>query len=88
MPNYGSVNQGRYASSWTQSPGWIGAVARFWQRSYAPEYLGLAMLIAVYIVVSHGSYTLLHMYCHSSCRGLTLPARYLCPAVPPHVLHR
>ena len=30
---------------------WIGSVARFWQRSYMPDYLGLAVLVVAYIVV-------------------------------------
>ncbi|KAF1957600.1 PAP2-domain-containing protein [Byssothecium circinans] len=34
-----------------QSPGFLGAAARFWQRSYASDYVGLAMLITGWIVI-------------------------------------
>ncbi|KAF2999234.1 hypothetical protein E8E13_002081 [Curvularia kusanoi] len=30
-------------------PGFVGAAARFWQRSYASDYVGLALLISGYI---------------------------------------
>lgn len=30
---------------------WIGSVARFWQRSYMPDYIGLSFLVVAYIVV-------------------------------------
>ena len=30
---------------------WVGSVARFWQRSYMPDYLGLTALVVLYIVV-------------------------------------
>lgn len=30
---------------------WMGSVARFWQRSYMPDYLGLTFLVVAYIVV-------------------------------------
>ncbi|KAH9872887.1 hypothetical protein J1614_005281 [Plenodomus biglobosus] len=33
------------------STGFIGAVARFWQRSYASDYVGLAVLITGYILI-------------------------------------
>lgn len=30
---------------------WIGSVARFWQRSYMPDYMGLTVLVVAYILV-------------------------------------
>jgi diacylglycerol diphosphate phosphatase/phosphatidate phosphatase len=30
---------------------WIGSIARFWQRTYAPDYVGLTFLLASYIFV-------------------------------------
>lgn len=30
----------------------LGAITRFWQRSYAPDYLGLVLLLAAYQYVS------------------------------------
>lgn len=30
---------------------WIGSIARFWQRSYMPDYVGLTVLVVAYIVV-------------------------------------
>lgn len=44
-------NQYRQQTSWMQRPGMVGAVARFWNRSYAPDYLGLALLITAYALV-------------------------------------
>ncbi|OAG09243.1 PAP2-domain-containing protein [Paraphaeosphaeria sporulosa] len=39
----------------TQSPGILGAAARFWERSYASDYVGLAILIAGWLVLQlHG----------------------------------
>ncbi|KAJ4988694.1 pap2 domain protein [Stagonosporopsis vannaccii] len=32
-------------------PGFLGAAARFWQRSYASDYVGLALLISGYIFI-------------------------------------
>ncbi|KAI4691071.1 uncharacterized protein J4E84_003361 [Alternaria hordeiaustralica] len=32
------------------SPGFLGAAARFWQRSYASDYVGIAILVCGYIV--------------------------------------
>lgn len=34
-----------------QQPGVIGAVARFWQRSYAPDYIGFLLLETAYALV-------------------------------------
>ncbi|KAF2128644.1 PAP2-domain-containing protein [Dothidotthia symphoricarpi CBS 119687] len=39
----------RSANDLLQSPGFLGAAARFWQRSYASDYVGLAILITGYI---------------------------------------
>ncbi|OBT86486.1 hypothetical protein VE02_04939 [Pseudogymnoascus sp. 03VT05] len=46
-----SKGKGRATSGLTSKPGVIGAVARFWQKTYAPDYVGLAVLIAAYIVL-------------------------------------
>lgn len=44
-------------------PGWKGAVLRFWQRSYAADYLGYVLLQAAYFGVSNvRSYCLLWTY--------------------------
>jgi len=31
--------------------GWIGSVARFWEKTYAPDYVGLALLLSAYILL-------------------------------------
>lgn len=36
----------------TEAYGLIGAVARFWQRSYAADYVGFALLEVAYMGVS------------------------------------
>ncbi|PVH95000.1 PAP2-domain-containing protein [Periconia macrospinosa] len=41
----------RRSNELLQSQGFIGAVARFWQRSYASDYVGLAMLVAGWTVI-------------------------------------
>jgi diacylglycerol diphosphate phosphatase / phosphatidate phosphatase len=51
MPRHASTKHGRQKSSWIQQPGVIGAIGRFWERSYAPDYLGFALLLTVYILV-------------------------------------
>ncbi|KAJ4339549.1 hypothetical protein N0V87_003247 [Didymella glomerata] len=33
------------------TPGFLGAAARFWQRSYASDYVGLALLVSGYIFI-------------------------------------
>ncbi|KAK3940461.1 phosphatidic acid phosphatase type 2/haloperoxidase [Diplogelasinospora grovesii] len=35
----------------SNSPGVLGSVSRFWHKSYAPDYLGFALLFTGYIVV-------------------------------------
>jgi hypothetical protein len=35
----------------TSQPGVLGATARFWQRSYAPDYLGIVLLEVAYELV-------------------------------------
>lgn len=35
----------------TSQPGALGAAARFWQRSYAPDYLGIVLLEVAYELV-------------------------------------
>ena len=35
----------------SQRPGVSGALARFWQRSYAPDWLGFLLLEAAYVLV-------------------------------------
>ncbi|KAF2463706.1 PAP2-domain-containing protein [Lindgomyces ingoldianus] len=49
MPSHASQSQ--RPNSLLQAPGFIGAAARFWQRSYASEYIGLAILLTGYIVL-------------------------------------
>ncbi|KKY18874.1 putative pap2 domain-containing protein [Diplodia seriata] len=49
MPG-GSAQQSRRAAG-LQNAGAGSAVSRFWQRSYASEYLGLAILIALYMLI-------------------------------------
>lgn len=46
-----SKGKGWVTNGLTSKPGVVGAVARFWQKTYAPDYVGLAALIAAYIVV-------------------------------------
>jgi len=31
--------------------GWIGSVARFWEKTYAPDYVGFAVLLTAYLVI-------------------------------------
>ncbi|KAF4631138.1 hypothetical protein G7Y89_g6994 [Cudoniella acicularis] len=31
--------------------GWIGSVARFWEKTYAPDYVGLVLLATAYLVI-------------------------------------
>ncbi|KAH8760299.1 phosphatidic acid phosphatase type 2/haloperoxidase [Hyaloscypha finlandica] len=31
--------------------GWVGSLARFWQKTYAPDYLGYALLMAAYFSI-------------------------------------
>jgi diacylglycerol diphosphate phosphatase/phosphatidate phosphatase len=31
--------------------GWIGSIARFWEKTYAPDYVGLALLLTAYILL-------------------------------------
>jgi diacylglycerol diphosphate phosphatase/phosphatidate phosphatase len=71
MPANAKSSHRRIANDMLNSPGFIGAAARFWQvrtareyscpwpganmrtqRSYASDYVGLAILIAGYILVS------------------------------------
>ncbi|KAF2795790.1 PAP2-domain-containing protein [Melanomma pulvis-pyrius CBS 109.77] len=49
MPSHDS--QSRRRNSLLQSQGFVGAAARFWQRSYASDYVGLVILISGYIVI-------------------------------------
>jgi len=49
MPRQGPSATPRSGS--TQRPGVLGAVARFWQRSYAADYLGFAMLLTAYMTI-------------------------------------
>lgn len=52
-------------------PGWKGSILRFWQRSYAADYLGYVLLQVAYFGVSNvGSYRcLLSTYADQSCRA-------------------
>ncbi|KAH8587128.1 phosphatidic acid phosphatase type 2/haloperoxidase [Bisporella sp. PMI_857] len=31
--------------------GWIGSLARFWEKTYAPDYVGFLLLVAAYILI-------------------------------------
>ncbi|TGO69489.1 hypothetical protein BOTNAR_0010g00250 [Botryotinia narcissicola] len=42
---------GRNNGGLTSKPGWIGAVARFWEKSYAPDYVGFVLLLTAYILI-------------------------------------
>jgi diacylglycerol diphosphate phosphatase/phosphatidate phosphatase len=33
------------------NPGWIGSIVRFWEKTYAPDYLGFALLLTAYILI-------------------------------------
>lgn len=32
--------------------GWIGSLARFWEKTYAPDYVGFALLLTAYFLIS------------------------------------
>ncbi|KAF2259577.1 acid phosphatase/Vanadium-dependent haloperoxidase [Lojkania enalia] len=49
MPSH--ANNSQRLNGLLRSPGFLGAAARFWQRSYASDYVGLAILLAGYIVI-------------------------------------
>lgn len=51
MPRDRSPRGDRKASSFTTRPGCLGAVARFWYRSYAADYISLALVIAGWFLV-------------------------------------
>lgn len=34
-----------------QDEGFIGSISRFWNRSYAPDYVGFALLLVAYSLV-------------------------------------
>ncbi|KAK6602151.1 pap2 domain protein [Botrytis cinerea] len=42
---------GRNTGGLTSKPGWIGAVARFWEKSYAPDYVGFVLLLTAYVLI-------------------------------------
>lgn len=35
----------------TSNPGWIGSIARFWEKTYAPDYVGFSLLLTAYILI-------------------------------------
>lgn len=37
---------------WAQDSGFLGALARFYQRSYGPDYVGIFILLILVILVS------------------------------------
>ncbi|EON69846.1 hypothetical protein W97_09109 [Coniosporium apollinis CBS 100218] len=47
----GPLSHHRRLSGIEQQPGFMGALARFWQRSYASDYVGLAMIAAAYALL-------------------------------------
>ncbi|KAF2654264.1 PAP2-domain-containing protein [Lophiostoma macrostomum CBS 122681] len=48
MPSH--ANGSQRLNGLLQAPGYLGAAARFWQRSYASDYVGLAILVTGYIL--------------------------------------
>ncbi|KAG9243737.1 phosphatidic acid phosphatase type 2/haloperoxidase [Calycina marina] len=32
-------------------PGWVGSIARFWEKTYAPDYVGFIFLVTAYILI-------------------------------------
>ncbi|KAF2198196.1 acid phosphatase/Vanadium-dependent haloperoxidase [Delitschia confertaspora ATCC 74209] len=42
---------GHHTNTLSKSSGFLGAAARFWQRSYASDYVGIAILLSGYIVI-------------------------------------
>jgi len=51
MPPLGFPKPQRARSDLFQQPGVGGAIARFWARSYAPDYVGLILLEAAYLLI-------------------------------------
>lgn len=51
MPRHSPSSKARRSSGLSQRPGLEGSVARFWQRSYAADYVGFALLITAYMFV-------------------------------------
>ncbi|KAF2012629.1 PAP2-domain-containing protein [Aaosphaeria arxii CBS 175.79] len=51
MPGHATSSNSQRLNTITQSPGFIGAAARFWQRSYASDYVGLAILLTGWILL-------------------------------------
>lgn len=41
----------RNSSGLAAKRGFVGSVARFWQKTYAPDYVGLTILVVAYILV-------------------------------------
>ncbi|RDW75459.1 hypothetical protein BP6252_06601 [Coleophoma cylindrospora] len=38
------------AGSLAARKGWVGSVARFWEKTYAPDYVGFALLLTAYLL--------------------------------------
>ena len=51
MPVSGAGQPGKSTST-TERAGLRAALARFWHRSYAPDYLGFVLLEAAYVLAS------------------------------------
>ncbi|KAJ9631993.1 hypothetical protein H2203_000394 [Taxawa tesnikishii (nom. ined.)] len=51
MPGSESHFGSRKPRDLSQDGGFLGAVSRFWQQSYAPDYLGLVILLAAYMLM-------------------------------------
>lgn len=51
MPGSESHDEGHKAKLFGQQGGLLEAAQRFWQKSYAGDYLGLAVLFAAYSVI-------------------------------------
>jgi len=46
-----SSRSGRSNGGLAARTGFVGSIARFWEKTYAPDYVGLALLLTAYILV-------------------------------------
>lgn len=87
MSYHASAKHGRQSSSWMQQPGILGAIGRFWQRSYAPDYLGFALLVTAHVLVRKRMDEKVHLltYCIDGLLLRTIPSHVL-PRRPVQVI--
>ncbi|KAI4284683.1 MAG: hypothetical protein L6R35_004835, partial [Caloplaca aegaea] len=57
MPRTNSHSSGKLIGS-VQQTGLIGSLSRFWQRSYAGDYVGFALLLTGFILPFHRMFSL------------------------------